>query len=164
MCVYCVGVISIVGYALMRSCFMLLFAAVDVTRILFAWNSLADMTQRGARAAAVCPPNDDAVANIAVFNDAASTGVSQTVPGLDTSHIAVDYLDAAGNPGAVGVNIRFVKVRINGYEFTPLLLGIFGYNLPITAPDFAAIVPRESLGEIPDPDNPAAAPVVTPCV
>ncbi|KJV05892.1 TadE/TadG family type IV pilus assembly protein [Methylocucumis oryzae] len=144
-------------------CLMLIFAAVECARLLFTWNSLADMTQRGARAAAVCPPFDDAISGIAVFNDPTSSGISQIIPGLDTSHIQVEYLDAAGNAGAAGAAIQFVKVSINGYEYTPVLLGIFGLNAPITPPDFAAIVPKESLGALPDPDNPAAGAVITPC-
>ncbi len=144
-------------------CLMLIFTAVELARLLFTWNSLADMTQRGARAAAICPPFDDAISGLAVFNDPSSSGLSQTIPDLDTSHIQIEYLDAVGNTGATGAAIQFVKVSINGYEYTPILLGLFGLNSPIAAPDFAAIVPKESLGALPDPDNPGAGAVVTPC-
>lgn len=135
--------------------FLLLFAAVDVSRMLFVWNSLADITQRGARAAAVCPEHDPAIANIAIFNDPYSSGLSTMVNGLETGNIAVDYLDAGGAGGASGAAVAYVQVSINGYVYTPVLPDLLGLSMAIAAPSFKTTLPRESLGKIPDPDDPA---------
>jgi hypothetical protein len=79
---------------------------------------------------------------------------------LETQHIDVEYLDANGAviadpaPGAGYQDIRYVSVRINGGF--QLQMFIPGFSQLISVPDFAATLPRESLG-IPRDG------VVTPC-
>jgi hypothetical protein len=127
-----------------------IIAIIDVSRLYFSVASLNEATRRGARVAAVCPVNDPAIAQVAVFNVSGETGPSPIVGGLETQHIDVEYLDANGDlvddpaPGAGFGDIRYVRVRING----GFLLRTFIPGLPqvIPIPDFAATLPRESLG------------------
>ena len=44
--------------------FILLFSILEVSRLLFVWNAVADATRLGARAAAVCIVNSNDIANI----------------------------------------------------------------------------------------------------
>lgn len=126
-----------------------ILAVIDISRLYFAVVTLNEATRRGARAAAVCPVNDPAIAQIAVFNASGESGPSPIVAGLQTQHIDVQYLNANGAPvaspaGAGYMNVRYVRVRINGgfqlQTFIPGLSQLF------SLPDFAATLPRESLG------------------
>jgi len=134
--------------------FMMMFAVIEVGRAFFVASALDEASRRGARMAAVCPVNDPAIAQAAAFNNA-------VIPTLDAGDIVVEYLDGAGaNVGAPGTAagfrlIRYVRVRVVGYQhqmFIPLLT-VLG---PFFMPEFAAVLPRESLG-IPRTG------VITPC-
>ena len=134
--------------------FMMIFAVIEVGRAFFVASALDEASRRGARMAAVCPVNDPAIAQAAAFNNA-------VIPALDAGDIVVEYLDGAGaNVGAPGTAagfrlIRYVRVRVVGYQhqmFIPLLT-VLG---PFFMPEFAAVLPRESLG-IPRTG------VITPC-
>jgi Flp pilus assembly protein TadG len=134
--------------------FMMIFAVIEVGRAFFVASALDEASRRGARMAVVCPVNDPAIAQAAAFNNA-------VIPALDAGDIVVEYLDGAGaNVGAPGTAagfrlIRYVRVRVVGYQhqmFIPLLT-VLG---PFFMPEFAAVLPRESLG-IPRTG------VITPC-
>ncbi|MEX2124730.1 MAG: TadE family protein [Woeseia sp.] len=126
-----------------------ILAVIDVSRLYFSVASLNEATRRGARAAAVCPVNDPAIAQVAVFNASGETGPSPIVAGLQTQHIDVQYLNANGapvvSPGGAGFeNVRYVRVRINGgFQLQTFIPGL-SQLVPI--PAFAATLPRESLG------------------
>jgi len=134
--------------------FMMIFAVIEVGRAFFVASALDEASRRGARMAAVCPVNDPAISQAAAFNNA-------VIPNLDAGDIVVEYLDGTGaNVGAPGTAagfrlIRYVRVRVVGYQhqmFIPLLT-VLG---PFFMPEFAAVLPRESLG-IPRTG------VITPC-
>ena len=134
--------------------FMMIFAVIEVGRAFFVASALDEASRRGARMAAVCPVNDPAISQAAAFNNA-------VIPDLDAGDVVVEYLDAAGaNVGAPAsaagfMQINYVRVRIVGYQhqmFIPLLT-VLG---PFFMPEFAAVLPRESLG-IPRTG------VITPC-
>lgn len=126
-----------------------ILAVIDISRLYFAVVSLNEATRRGARAAAVCPVNDPAIAQIAVFNTSGQSGPSPIVAGLQTQHVDVQYLNADGAPvaspaGAGFMNIRYVRVRINGgFQLQTFIPGL---SQLVALPDFAATLPRESLG------------------
>jgi hypothetical protein len=128
---------------------IVIFAIIDISRLYFTVASLNEVTRRGARVAAVCPVDDPAIAQIAVFNASGDSGSSPIVAGLQPQHIDIGYLDADGAPvaspaGAGFLNIRYVRVRING-DFQ-LQIFIPGFSQLIPVADFAATLPRESLG------------------
>jgi hypothetical protein len=122
----------------------LIFAVIEVGRAFFVASALDEATRRGARMAAVCPVGDPAIFQAAAFDNS-------LVPDLDASDIVVEYLDdagaAVGSPGtAAGFRqIRYVRVRVVGYQhqlFIPFAIAL----TPFFMPEFAASLPRESLG------------------
>ncbi len=137
--------LSTVEFALVAAVlFMLIFAVIEVGRGFFVASALDEASRRGARMAAVCPINDPAIAQAAAFNNA-------LILDLDAGDIAVEYLDDSG--GIVGNPadpaefrlIRYVRVRVVGYQhqmFIPFVTALG----PFFMPEFAAVLPRESLG------------------
>lgn len=134
---------AIVGVVAM----IVLFAVFEVARVFFVMNALEEATRRGARVAAVCQINDPAISQITIFNNSGVSGPSPLVFNLTTANVDVDYLDDAG--GVVGdpvgnfIDIGYVRVAINNYQHQ-LIIPLFLRT--ITMPDFATILPRESLG------------------
>ena len=122
--------------------FTVLFALIDFSRL--SWNlaSLNEATRRGARVAAVCPANDPYVAQKALFGG--------LIPGLETQHIRVEYLNIDGTAvdptTAVGYgSIRHVRVSIEGFQ---LQMFIPGLQQMISTPGFETTIPSESLGRV----------------
>jgi hypothetical protein len=127
-----------------------IIAIIDISRLYFSVASLNEATRRGARVAVVCPVNDPAIAQVAVFNAPGETDPSPLVAGLEPQHFDVEYLDADGllveNPAdPLGfMKIRYVRVRLNGgFQLRTFIPGL---SQVISVPDFAATLPRESLG------------------
>lgn len=147
--------LSTVEFALIAAVlFVLIFAVIEIGRAFFVASALDEASRRGARMAVVCPVNDPAIAQAAAFNNT-------VIPDLDAGDIVVEYLDAAG--AVVGAPatvagfrlVRYVRVRVVGYQhqtFIPLVTAMG----PFVMPEFAAVLPRESLG-IPRTG------VITPC-
>jgi Flp pilus assembly protein TadG len=135
--------LSTVEFALVAAVlFTMIFGVIEVARAFFVSSALDEATRRGARMAAVCPVNDAAIFQAAAFNNA-------VIPDLDAGDIAVEYLDTTGalvvNPAALTGfrQIRYVQVRVVGYQhqmFIPFLSAL------IPMPEFATVLPRESLG------------------
>lgn len=146
--------------------FMLLFGIIELSRIIWIWNTADEATRRGARVAAVCPINHPAVPEATIFATAGSGGPSPILRNLTTANVQVNYLDAAGDPETTFSDIKYVRVALVNYTVTPLIPFI---STVFTLPPFETTIPSESLGLIPDPDNPTAAPVCgcfgtnTPC-
>ena len=136
--------------------FILLFALIELARIIWIWNTADEATRRGARVAAVCPINHPAVPEATIFAQAGSGGPSPILRNLTTNNVEVKYLDANGDDEDTFGDIKYVRVSLVNYTVTPLIPFI---NTTFTLPDFETTIPSESLGLLPDPDNPAAAPV-----
>ena len=126
---------------------MVLFSAIEIGRAMFVLNTLGETTRRAARIAAVCPINDPAIAEVALFNVPGGGTGSRIVGGLTPANIETTYLDingaAIGDPTANFSNIRFIRTRIVDFDhqmFIPFAQFLF------TTPDFATTVRRESLG------------------
>lgn len=118
-----------VEFALIASLlFMLLFGIMEMSRILFYWNTATEATRLGARLAVVC--NKDAVAIKARINNMLSL--------LAPANINIAYA-----PGGCDINTcRTVTVSISGRNvstFIPFL------PLNLRMPSFATTLPRESL-------------------
>ena len=134
--------------------FTILFAVIELSRIIWIWNTADEATRRGARVAAVCPIDHPAVPEATIFATAGSGGPSPILRGLDTSNVSVAYLDEFGDAETVFGDIKYVRVSLNGYTVTPLIPFI---DTTFTLPKFETTIPSESLGLIPDPDDPTAA-------
>jgi len=126
---------------------VVLLALLEFSRLVFELNALNEATRRGARMAVVCPVNDPAIAQVAVFNAPGSGGASRIVSGLTTANVVVEYLSDVGgvvaSPGANFLNIRYVRVRIANLQHT-LLIPL--KNVTFTLPGYPTTLPRESLG------------------
>ena len=126
---------------------VVLLALLEFSRLVFELNAVNEATRRGARMAAVCPVNDPAIAQVAVFNLPGGGGGRPIVNGLTTANVAVDYLNQTGGAIAAAqanfLQIRYVRVRMTNLQHT-LLIPFF--NLTFTLPAYPTTLPRESLG------------------
>ena len=145
----------IVEFAISATVFMyLLFAAVEVGRLMYTWSALNLATQRGARVAAVCPLYDEKINQIAIFETGDGTG-STIIPGVNTSHISVQYLDEGGAQTDEYLDISYVTVSIANYTHNlliPLFLPEAATN-NILSPSFTTTLPVESLGYDPSSES-----------
>jgi Flp pilus assembly protein TadG len=146
---------AIVGAVL----FMVLFSVIEFGRALFVANALVEGTRRGARVAAVCPIGDTRAAQVTIM--ANGGGASQIAPDLTTDDVAVSYLDQNGaviaNPAAAFTSIQYVQVRIVGYQMELMI----PFVMPeLLMPEFAATLPKESLGYSPTQEAFVAYPAV----
>lgn len=144
--------------------FLLLFGVIEFARLLFTFNTLTEMARRGARVAAVCPPNHPSIRRVAIYGNPLAGTTGTILPNLTTANIQVRYLDASDTPL---INLTYpipatpsttyknewdalnaggsVEVSIVGYShqlIIPINLG------PITAPTFSSKLPPEALGII----------------
>ena len=125
----------------------ILLALIEFSRLVFVLGALHEASRRGVRMAAVCPINDPAIAQSAIFNAPGDGAPSSTVRGLTTANVVVEYLSAAGvvvaSPAANFGQIAYVRVRIAGLQhrlMVPLL------DVPFTLPAYPMTLPRENLG------------------
>ncbi len=135
---------AIVGMVMM----LCLFGVIEVSRLLFVINTLGESTRRGARLAVVCPVNDPAITQMAVFNSTGGAN-SPIVNGLSTANIQLEYLDVTGTPIISDLSIpmnyatiNYVRVQIVNYAHQ----WIFPGNLIFNMPPLPSTLPRESLG------------------
>jgi Flp pilus assembly protein TadG len=127
---------------------VVLFSLLEFSRLVFELNALNEATRRGARMAAVCPVNDPAITQVAIFNAPGGGGGSSPIlTGLTASNVAVEYLNQTGgvigSPAANFAQIRYVRVRMTNLQHT-LLIPLF--NLTLALPAYPTTLPRESLG------------------
>jgi len=130
-----------------------LFGAVEVSRVFFTVNMLEEGTRRGARVAAVCTVDNNAIARAAIFNSSGGSS-SPILPNLTTANVEVQYLDRAGVPVTDYASdatrytaIDFVRVQIVDYQHDMLIPG-FIYSFQTRG--YATTIPRESLGKYED--------------
>lgn len=131
--------------------FLVLLAIFETGRVMFTWNALTEATRLGARAASVCPVQDNVIRTVSTFNN------NGMITGLEPANIIVNYLNANGavvaNPNPANPNgflqVRYVQVTIQGFNYQLLIPG-FG---PITLPLFSTTLPRQSFGIVPGEAN-----------
>lgn len=139
-----------------------LFAAIELARLIWVWNTADEATRRGARVAAVCPINDTAVPEVTVFAAPGAGPNSPVLNGLTTSNVSVSYLESDGvTTTTTFEDVRYVRVSINcpscpKYSISPIIPFL---NTQITLPEFETTLPSESLGFIPNDADPFATPV-----
>ena len=97
--------------------------------------------------AAVCPVNDPAIREIAIFNTSGGGASSRIIGDLNVANVELRYLNRLGVPVADPVvdfgDIWYVRVAVVNFDIDiriPLL------STTLTAPDFQTTLPRESLG------------------
>jgi hypothetical protein len=140
--------LTTVEFAIIGSLAMILvFGVIEMARAIFVLNALTEATRRGARIAVVCPVNDPAIAEVAIFNSSGGGSTSPIIHGFDTSDIRLSYLDLGGvvieDPVTDFGNIRYIEVSVVNFQHE--LLIPFA-NFTFTMPELATTLPRESLG------------------
>ncbi len=124
---------------------LLLFAVIEIGRAMFVLNTLGEITRRSARFATVCPLNDPAIQQVALFNTPGQS--TNTFSGLTAANIVIEYLRADGtviaDPAANFTQIALVRSRIVNFQhqmLVPFAEQIF------QTPGFATTLRAESLG------------------
>ncbi|HUR42296.1 MAG TPA: TadE family protein [Verrucomicrobiae bacterium] len=115
-----------------------LFASIEIGRLFYAYNAVAEATRRGAYAAATTGSAAEAQAK--------AVEKATFLKGLTPAKVKVEYFDLAGAPAPVA-SAAFVTVSITGYTHFLLIPGL---NLFKVMPPFATTLPAESLGQDPD--------------
>lgn len=118
-----------VEFALIASLlFTLLFGVIEMSRVLFYWNTATEATRLGARLAVVCDQNTAAI----------KTKMTTMLGVLGSGNIDVDYL-----PSGCDINsCRSVTVSITGLTVSTLIPLV---PLNIEMPSFSTTLPRESM-------------------
>ena len=130
--------------------FMLLFAAIEVARLLFVMNTITEATRRGARVAVVCPVDHADIMRVTLFDAPGSAGDSPILNNMSNANIDVAYFDEDGVATTNYPDIDFVRVSIQNYQHTLLIPFIPAESLILNMPSFATTLPAESLGWIPE--------------
>lgn len=128
--------------------FLVLFGVIEIARALFVWNTIGEVTRRGARIAVVCPVNHTAIKEIAVFNGPGGGSASPVLKGLTTGNVTVEYLPADG-VAADG----YVRVQVSGYLHQLVIPFLPASVTNLTVPAFSTTLPAESLGHNYDTDT-----------
>lgn len=119
-----------VEFALVASAFLILLIGImEMGRVLFYWNTAAEVTRLGARMAVVCDKNDTEIKArmIALFPTLATTDISLDYQPTDCTAATCEMVTASIAPG----------VQINTFiPFVPL---------PLTMPAFVTTLTRESM-------------------
>jgi len=141
--------------------FIMIFGVLEVGRTYFVYAMLDEVTRRGARLAVVCPVNDPAIPQMAIFNASGDASESSLVKNLMPANVVIEYLDDANAVVASPsiptgfAQIRYVRARIVGFQhqmFVPFANALASFFMG----EFESTLPRESLG-IPREG------IVTPC-
>lgn len=108
--------------------FTVLFGIMEMSRVLFYWNTATEATRLGARLAVVCDKDDTAI----------KTRMSQMLGVLTPSNI-----DVAWAPGGCDLNsCRSVTVSITGLNVATFIPFV---PLNLSMPPFSTTLPRESM-------------------
>lgn len=114
----------------------LMFGVIEMSRVLYYWNTATEATRLGARLAVVCDQN----ASVIKTKMQAMLGV------LEANQISVTYLPE----GCDSNSCRSITVSINGFNFNTIV-SLLPLNIPM--PSFSTTLPRESM----DSANPDCA-------
>ncbi|ABV36977.1 conserved hypothetical protein [Shewanella sediminis HAW-EB3] len=126
-----------VEFAIVAGVFlMLLFAIIEVGRLMYTYNVLHEASRRAARIAVVCQVTDTDIKNMGLFN-----GID-LIPNLTPANLTISYLDNEGDE-ATGMAIVLVRAEIANYQHEFLVPGLYRV---INSPTFSTYLPRESLG------------------
>lgn len=155
---------------LMGVFFLLVLGTFELARIMFLWNTLANVTRRAASTVAVSAPAAD---HSAALTAVAFGGVPLSMPTIDGTYFSVEYLNAGmaavPAPSSSSDNLRhcvedpqgstqcarFVRVRLcqpggagqcAPVSFEPIFaLGPFN-DMALAFPTFETVIPVGALG------------------
>ncbi|MBY5920835.1 TadE family protein [Ferrimonas balearica] len=130
--------------------FVILFACLEVARLMYSYNALTEASRRAARLAAVCAPVSGGAPEatnemkaLALFNG------RQLVAGLSADNLTIDYLTETGSIAATVPDIRQVRATISNYQHELIIPGLF---IQLNSPAFRTLMPSESMGQTRYPD------------
>lgn len=147
------GTTSVEFAIIAAALFITLFGVIEISRAFYIWNTVGEMTRRGARVAAVCPIGHAGVARVALMGDPNGGDSSPLFPDMSTANIDITYLDEDGDETTVVDNAEHVRVQIQDYTHQLLIPFLPEAMRTITMPAFTTTTPIESLGYIPDDDS-----------
>jgi Flp pilus assembly protein TadG len=116
--------------------FSMLFGAMELGRLMFFWNTAAEVTRLGARMAVVCDPN-------ATSRDAIRARMRQLLPIVAAADITVAGTPAGCDDTTPGTTCQLVTVSIT--TTTPIQTYIPFVPLSVLMPAFSTTLPRESM-------------------
>ncbi|MBL1378441.1 TadE family protein [Zobellella iuensis] len=129
--------------------FLVLFAVMEVARLMYTWGLLNEVSRRGARLAAVCTVEEGVNGDV---SNMVLAQIGGSLPGFAPANLELQYLGAdSGTPlaapaGADEDDIKYVRSRIVNYRYEMILP--LTVDLSAWAPDFATTVRTESLGNV----------------
>jgi len=112
--------------------FTMLFGAFEMGRLMFYWNTAAEITRLGARMAVVCDPS-------ATSRDAIRARMRQLLPLIPDADIVVDY----SPPGCTVATCQLATVSIAATS--PIQTAIPFVPLSVLMPTFTTTLSRESM-------------------
>lgn len=127
--------------------FILLFACIEVGRLMLMTNQLSQMTRIAARLGAVCTPEDANIFDIAAQHSSLTGQLGTT--NLHLEYLTGDFTPIA-SPADNVVEIEFVRASIRNYSFRSV---IPLFNFGVALPSQTTTVPSESLGVLPGGGN-----------
>ncbi len=132
------------------------FGVIEISRLLWTHNALADATRRAARHAVINPTTGEtSVKNMAVYGNPEGTG-AKMVKDLDAADVEVVYTPSSIT-GVFGYPDGKVTVSITNYNFQ-FVVPLIGTSIQL--PDYRTTLTAESAGMI--PGNIGGAPTPTP--
>lgn len=132
--------VAAVEFALIAALlFTLLIGIMEMSRVLFYWNTATEVTRLGARLAVVCDQDAAAI----------KQKMQAMLSILNTGNLTVQYIDKDGNSCDPN-SCRSVTVSISGLTVSTLIPLV---PLNIKMPPFSTTLPRESM----DSANPDCA-------
>ncbi|SDY95867.1 TadE/TadG family type IV pilus assembly protein [Nitrosomonas halophila] len=121
--------VAAVEFALLAALlFTLLFGVIEMSRVLFYWNTATEATRLGARLAVVCDPHAPAIRR----------RMQEMLGVLDSGNIDIAYSPEGCNQNSC----RSVTVSITGVTVSTLIPLV---PLTLTMPPFTTTLPRESM-------------------
>jgi TadE-like protein len=112
--------------------FTLFFGLMELARLMFYWNTAAEVTRLGARMAVVCDPTAASIGSV-------RTRMRQLLPIIPPGDISVVY-----TPGGCNAN-NCQSVTVSIATTTAIQTYIPFLPLSVVMPAFATTLPRESM-------------------
>ncbi len=128
-----------VEFALVATLFFaVLLGILELGRMLYTWNAVAEATRWGARQAVVCGQGSASVLS----------RMRQIVPSLTSGNVTVTWYDANGiNASCDSTSCTGVSVTVTGMTASPIApAACFGFSR-LAVPGFAPSLPRDQMAE-----------------